>query len=101
MLWQYCSKITNNYGIKFGGVKKLTPNLGNNSKYVVYYKNLQLYLLLGMKLTKVWSLKFKRSNWLKNMLILIKTIEKMLQMVLKKIFLNWWLIVFMVKQWKS
>ena len=52
--------------IKIGGVIKLVPNLGNESKYVVHYRNLQLYLPLAMKLTKVHRiLKFKRSDWLK------------------------------------
>ena len=38
---------------KIGGVNKLVLNLGNKSKYVVHYKNHQLFLSLGMKLTKV------------------------------------------------
>ena len=33
-------------------LKKLIPNLGNKTNYVVHYKNLQLYLFLGMKLAK-------------------------------------------------
>ena len=61
MLSNYCFNIANEYGIKIGGVNKLIPNLGNEGKYVVYYKNLQLYLSLGMKLTKVHRiLKFKK-----------------------------------------
>ena len=41
------------YGIKIGRVNKLVPNLGNKSKYLFHYKNLQLYLSLGIKLTNV------------------------------------------------
>ena len=53
MLSNYCFSIVNKYGIKIGGVNKLVSNLGDKSKYVVHYRNLQLYLSLGMKLTKV------------------------------------------------
>ena len=61
----YCN-IANKYGIKFGGVNKLVPNLGSKSKYVLHYRNLQLYLSLGLKLIKVYrNLKFKQSYWLK------------------------------------
>ena len=59
-------KIADKYDIKVGGVKKLIPNLGNKTKYVLYYKNLQIYLSLGMKLTKIQRLlKFKQSDWMK------------------------------------
>ena len=66
VLSKYCLSIANKYGIKFGGVNKSVPNLGNKSKYVVYYRYLQLCLSLGMKLTKVHRiLRFKQSDWLK------------------------------------
>ena len=45
------------YEIKVGDVKKLIPNLGNKTNYVVHYRNLQLYLSLGMKLTKIHRVK--------------------------------------------
>ena len=61
----YCSNIANKYGIKIGGVNKLVPNLGNKSKYVCHYRNLQLYLSLGMKLvTNI----FKNNTTLLNLL---------------------------------
>ena len=66
MLSKYCFNIENKYGIKIGGVNKLVPNVGNKSKYVVHYRYIQLYLSLGMKLTKVHRiLKLKQSDLLK------------------------------------
>ena len=66
MLSQYCKKIGDEYEIKVNDVEKLIPNLGNKTNYVVYYKNLQLYLSLGMKLTKINRiLKFNQSDWMK------------------------------------
>ena len=66
MLSKYCKKIADKYKIKVTDVKKLIPNLGNKTKYVLHYKNFQLYLSLKMKLTKIHRvLKFKQSDWMK------------------------------------
>ena len=66
MLSKYCKKIADKYEIKVGDVKKLIPNLGNKTNYAVHYRNLQLYLSLGMKLTKIHRmLQFKLSDWMK------------------------------------
>ena len=89
VLSKYCFNIANEYGIKIGGVNNLVPNLGNESEYVVHYRDLQLYLSLGMKLTKVHRIfKFKQPDWLKNTLILMHTKGKMQLMFSKKIILN-------------
>ena len=59
------------------------------SKYVVQYKNLQLYLSLEVKLTKVHRvLKFKQSDWLKNMLILIQKKVNSFEKDLIKLMIN-------------
>ena len=62
----YCKRLAGKYEIKVGDVKKLIPNLGNKTNYVVDYKNLQSYLSLGMKWTKIHRvLKFRQSDWMK------------------------------------
>ena len=66
ILSNYCKSIADKYEIKVGDVKKLIPNLGNKTKYVGHYRNLQLYLSLVMKLTKIYrALQFKQSNRMK------------------------------------
>ena len=61
-----CKKIADECRIKVGDVMTLIPNLGNKTNYVLHYRNLQLYLSLGMKLTKIHKvLKFKQSDWMK------------------------------------
>ena len=53
-------KIADEFEIKVGDVKKLIANLGNKTNYVLHYRNLQLYLSLVMKLTKIHRvLRFK------------------------------------------
>ena len=49
----YCKTMSDEYGIKVGGAMKIIPNLGDKTNYVLHYKNLQLHLSLGMKLTKI------------------------------------------------
>ena len=46
-------------------VEKLVPNLRDKNHYVLHYRNLQLYLGLGMKLKKVHrALRFEQSPWM-------------------------------------
>ena len=87
MLPNYYRNISDKYGIKLSSANNLVPNLCNKSKYVVHYRNLQLYSSLEMKLTKVHRvLKFKQSDWVKNTSVLIQEREKTLLIALKKNF---------------
>ena len=66
MLSGYCKKIQNKFKISTGLVHKLIPTLCDKQKYVLHYRNLQLYLDLGLKLKKVHRiLEFDQSPWLK------------------------------------
>ena len=65
MLSPYSLEIKNKYDIKVGSIKKLVPNVMSKKNYVVHYRNLQYYLSLGMKLTKVHRIfEFKQSAWM-------------------------------------
>ena len=46
-------KIADKCKTKVGDVKKFILNLGNKTNYIVYYRILQLYLSLGMKIKKL------------------------------------------------
>jgi hypothetical protein len=52
--------------LKGTSTEKLIPNLHPKEKYVVHYRNLKLYLSLGMRLTMIHRvMTFKQQPWLK------------------------------------
>ena len=67
MLSPYCKELLDHLGLPFSStVKKLVPNLNDKSKYILHYRNLKLYLSLGMTVKKVHRvLAFDQSPWLK------------------------------------
>ena len=66
MLSAYCKKTAEKYNISIGLVGKLIPTLRDKKEYVLHYRNLQLYLDLGLKIKKVHRvLKFNQSPCLK------------------------------------
>ena len=59
----YQQKFIDELGVSIS-CQKLVPNLMNKSRYVLHYRNLQLYLSLGMKITKVHKvLAFHQTPW--------------------------------------
>ena len=85
MLSDYCKTIADEYRIKVGDLKKIIPNLGDMTNYVVHYRNLKLYLALGIKLTKVNRVsKFKQTDWMDIFVNFNMGKRKMLLIALKK-----------------
>ena len=102
MLSKYCKKIADKYQIKVGDVKKLIPNLGNKINYVAHYKNFQLYLSLGMKLTKMYKvLQFKQADWMKKYISFNTERRMNAANDFEKEFCKLMTNFFMEKQWKT
>ena len=68
MLSPYCKELLEHLGLPFTStINKLVPNLYDKNKYILHYRNLKLYLELGMTIKKVYRvLAFNQSPWLKS-----------------------------------
>lgn len=87
MLSSYQKDLLTKLGMKEGSCTKLVPSLFDKKNYVVHYRNLQLYLALGMRLTKFHRvLSFKQSPWLKAYIDFNTSKRKVAKTSLKKIF---------------
>ena len=49
----YCESIREKFNINIGQVHKLIPTLNRKETYVLHYRNLQLYIGLGLKVKQV------------------------------------------------
>jgi hypothetical protein len=65
-LSQYSKDVKEKLELSNVEVEKLIPNLNNKTKYVVHYRNLQLYLKLGLVLKNVHRcIEFNQQPWMK------------------------------------
>ena len=65
MLSPYCKNIQEKFDISTGQVAKPVPTLADKKNYVLHYRNMQLYLSLGLKLKKVHRVfELDQSPWL-------------------------------------
>lgn len=100
MLSSYQKDLLTKLGMKEGSCTKLVPNLFDKINYVVHYRNLQLYLALGMRLTKIHRvLSFKQSPWLKAYIDFNTSKRKVAKNEFKKDFFKLMKIVCSAKPW--
>jgi hypothetical protein len=68
-------------------IEKLVPNLMDKKKYIVHYKNLQLYIKLGMKLVKIHRiLEFNEKPWMEPYITLNTELRKKAKSTFEKDF---------------
>ena len=68
-------------------ITKLVPNLMDKNKYVVHYKNLMLYLSLGMKLKRIYRvLEFDEKPWMEPYIRLNTEVRKKAKSAFEKDF---------------
>ena len=89
-LSEYQKYLNNKLDIKYNEKdKKLILDLSPKKNYKVYYKNLEYYLRLGIKVNKVYKIiTFDEKPFLKEYNDLNTNLRKIVKIILKKIYLN-------------
>ena len=68
MLSPYCESTREKFNISIGQAHKLIPTLKKKEKYLLHYRNVQLYTDIGLKVEKVHRvLEFNQSPWFKEL----------------------------------
>ena len=76
MLSDYQKTLAQDLGIKIGG-RKLCLTLNDKKNYICHYRNLKLYLKLGLEITKVSNvLQFNQSPWVREYIVLNTKMRK-------------------------
>ena len=76
MLSDYQKTLAQDLGIKIGG-RKLCLTLNDKKNYICHYRNLKLYLKLGLEITKVSNvLQFNQSAWVREYIVLNTKMRK-------------------------
>ena len=88
--------------MKIEKVEKLVGNLYDNSGYVIHIRNSKQALNHGLVLKKVHKIiKLNKNVWPKPYIDMNADLRKKKQkLILKKIFLSWWIMQFSGKLWK-
>ena len=82
--------------MEIGKVEKLVANLHDKSEYVIHIRKLKQALNHGLILQKVHKLiKFNQNAWLKPYIDMNTDLRKKPKMILKNIFLSWWIMEFL------
>ena len=82
-------------------MEKHVVNLKDKTEYVIHIRNLKQALNHGLEWQKVHRIiKFNQKAWLNPCIDENTDLRKKEKMILKNIFLNWWIMQFSAKLWK-
>ena len=78
--------------MEHGRVEKLVTNLNDKNEYVVHIRSLKQALNQGLILKNVSRfIKFNQKAWLEPYIKVDKDLRIIAKMILKKVFLSWWI----------